>query len=37
MAVNIVTGMTGVAHITSDDDRCFNAATFGKEKYVIEE
>ena len=36
MAVNIVTGMTGTAHITSDDDRCFNAATFGKEKYVFD-
>ena len=36
MAVNIVTGMTGTAHITSDDDRCFNVATFGKEKYVFD-
>lgn len=36
MAVNIVTGMTGTAHITSDDDRCFNAATFGKDEYVFD-
>ena len=36
MAVNIVTGMTGVAHITSDDDRCFNASILGKGKYVFE-
>lgn len=36
MAVNIVTGMTGTAHITSDDDRCFNAATFGKGEYVFD-
>lgn len=36
MAVNIVTGMTGTAHITSDDDRCFNASVFGKEKYVFD-
>lgn len=36
MAVNIVTGMTGVAHITSDDDRCFNASILGKGKYVFD-
>ena len=36
MAVNIVTGMTGTAHITSDDDRCFNASILGKGKYVFE-
>ena len=36
MAVNIVTGMTGVAHITSDDDRCFNSSVFGKGKYVFD-
>ena len=36
MAVNIVTGMTGTAHITSDDDRCFNASILGKGKYVFD-
>lgn len=36
MAVNIVTGMTGTAHITSDDDRCFNASIIGKGEYVFD-
>lgn len=36
MAVNIVTGMTGQAHITSDDDRSRNAAIFGKDKYLLD-
>ena len=36
MAVNIVTGMTGTAHITSDDDRCFNASILGTGKYVFD-
>ena len=36
MAVNIVTGMTGTAHITSDDDRAMNASLFGTGKYVLE-
>lgn len=36
MAVNIVTGMTGTEHITSDDDRSVNAALFGSGKYVLE-
>lgn len=36
MAVNIVTGMTGKAHITSDDDRARNAMSFGIEKYVMD-
>ncbi len=35
MAVNIVTGMTGQAHITSDDDRMSNASVFGTEKHVF--
>lgn len=35
MAVNIVTGMTGRAHITSDDDRMSNASVFGTEKHVF--
>lgn len=35
MAVNIVTGMTGIEHITSDDDRIRNASTFGTGKYVL--
>ena len=36
MAVNIVTGMTGIAHITSDDDRAKNASIFGTGKYVMD-
>lgn len=36
MAINIVTGMTGTEHITSDDDRANNAALFGTGKYVLE-
>ena len=35
MAVNIVTGMTGTPHITSDDDRARNAAYFGRNKVVL--
>lgn len=35
MAVNIVTGMTGRAHITSDDDRMSNASVFGTDKHVF--
>ncbi len=35
MAVNIVTGMTGTEHITSDDFRAMNAALFGNGKYVL--
>lgn len=36
MAVNIVTGMTGKAHITSDDDRAKNVLSFGTGKYVMD-
>lgn len=36
MAVNIVTGMTGQAHITSDDDRARNAWILGKDRMVFE-
>lgn len=36
MSVNIVTGMTGQAHITSDDDRIRNAYYIGNSKYVFE-
>lgn len=35
MSVNIVTGMTGVAHITSDDDRIRNASYVGNGKFVL--
>lgn len=36
MAVNIVTGMTGIEHITSHDDRARNASQFGRGKYVFD-
>ena len=36
MAVNIVTGMTGIEHITSHDDRARNASQFGRGKYVLD-
>lgn len=36
MAVNIVTGFTGVAHITSDDDKAKNFSVFGNGKYVFD-
>lgn len=36
MAVNIVTGMTGRAHITSDDDRARNAWVAGSGKIVFQ-
>lgn len=35
MSVNIVTGMTGQAHITSDDDRMRNAAYVGTDKFAF--
>ena len=35
MAVNIVTGMTGQLHITSNDDRIRNTAYFGTGKLVL--
>jgi len=37
MAVNIVTGQRGKAHITSDDDRARNAEMFGSGKFVFNE
>lgn len=36
MAVNIVTGMTGTEHITSDDFRAINASIFGTGKFVLD-
>lgn len=33
--MKIVTGATGTAHVTSDDDRQFNAAVFGSGDYVL--
>lgn len=35
MSVNIVTGMVGQDHITSDDDRERIASVFGRGKYVL--
>lgn len=35
MAVNVVTGQGGTNHISSDNARYANAATFGKGKYVL--
>ena len=35
MAVNLVTGMTGKAHITSLDERWKNAIIFGKDDYAL--
>lgn len=35
MAVNIVTGYTGVAHVTSDDDRAKNSSIFGAKKFIL--
>ena len=36
MSVNIVTGYTGVAHVTSDDDRAKNSAIFGNSKFILD-
>ena len=36
MSVNIVTGYTGVAHVTSDDDRAKNSAIFGSSKFILD-
>ena len=36
MAVNIVTGYTGVAHVTSDDDRAKNSSIFGAKKFILD-
>lgn len=36
MAVNIVTGYTGVAHVTSDDDRAKNSSIFGTKKFILD-
>lgn len=35
MAVNIVTGRRGEAHITSDDDRARNIESFGHKKFIF--
>lgn len=36
MSVNIVTGYTGVDHVTSDDDRAKNSAIFGSSKFILD-
>ena len=36
MAVNLVTGMTGKAHITSLDERWKNAIIFGKDAFIFD-
>lgn len=34
--MQIVTGKTGTNHVTAEDDRALNAATFGTENYVLD-
>lgn len=33
--MKIITGKTGVEHVTAEDDRAYHAATFGTGKYVL--
>lgn len=36
MALNLVTGRTGTAHVTSDNARAFNSQVFGTGTYLID-